>query len=418
MQNSFINHIKQRGFFNQSTNQEGIEYLLKKKKVVAYAGFDCTADSLHIGSLVPIMLLRAYQKFGHRPIILLGGGTSLIGDPSGKEETRKILTNEVIDFNKKKLTDLFKKFLRFDDTDSSAIMVDNLDWINDLNYVSFIRDIGSCFSVNKMLSFESVKQRLSRQQNLSFLEFNYSILQAYDFLQLFENYNCEIQFGGSDQWGNIISGIELVKKKTGKELFGLTSPLIMTSDGTKMGKTNTGAIWLTEEKLSSYDYWQYWRNVADEDVIKFLKLFTDLDILEINRYEKLTGSELNKLKIILANEATKICHGIELSQKAEKTSENLFSEKQFDLDLPEKHKIKINKSEINSGLTLKNILTLTNLSSSISESKRLIMNGGVKINDLKIQDKNYLLSMKDFDSKGISKLSIGKKRYGIIKLNN
>ncbi len=415
MKNLFINHIKQRGFYNQCTNHDKLKEILKSN-TVAYAGFDCTADSLHIGSLVPIMILRAFQQFGHKPIILLGGGTTLIGDPSGKEETRRILDTDTIKSNKNKLKKLFSQFLDFNNSENGAVLVDNLDWIKNLNYVSFIRDIGSQFSINRMLSFESVKQRLKRQQNLSFLEFNYSILQAFDFLELNKSYNCELQFGGSDQWGNIVSGIELVKKKIGKELFGLTSPLIMTSAGNKMGKTNAGAIWLTSEKLSSYEYWQYWRNVSDSDTIRFLKLFTELSLDEINKYENLEGSELNSAKILLANEATKICHGIKASTQAEKSASNLFKENKLDLNIPDKHKISIDLQKIKDKISLKEILVLTRLTNSMSESKRLILNGGIRINDKKVLDKEYEIKLIDFNDKTSFKISIGKKRHAIVFL--
>ena len=415
MKDLFLNYITQRGFYNQCTNLNGLEETLNKN-TVAYAGFDCTADSLHIGSLVPIMLLRAYQRHGHKPIILLGGGTTLIGDPSGKEETRKILTTEQINSNKEKLRKLFGKFLSFDKSENGAVLVDNIDWIKNLNFVSFIRDIGSMFSVNRMLSFESVKQRLNRQQNLSFLEFNYSILQAYDFLELNNSYNCQLQFGGSDQWGNIVSGIDLVKRKKNKELFGLTTPLIMTAEGNKMGKTASGAIWLTSDKLSPYEYWQFWRNVSDKDVLRFLKLFTELPIKEIQKYESYSGSELNEAKVILANEATKICHGEEASKSSELSSTKIFNDNSLDDSIPEKHILKINKKEIEKGTYLKEVLLKIFLSNSIGESKRLISNGGVKINDVKILDKEHLITINDFNQTNFCKITIGKKRHGMIEV--
>ena len=413
MDNSFLNYITERGFYNQCTDIEGLGNLLQNNSV-AYAGFDCTADSLHIGSLVQIMLMRIFQEFGHKPIILLGGGTSLIGDPSGKEETRKILNQEIINENKNKLHVLFKKFLKFDKSSNSAIIVDNFDWLSNLNYISFIREIGSQFSVNKMLSFESVKQRLNRQQNLSFLEFNYVLLQSFDFLELSKNYNCRVQFGGSDQWGNIISGIELIKKNSGKDSYGLTSPLIMTSSGQKMGKTNDGAIWLTEEKLSPYEYWQYWRNVDDGDVLKFLNLFTDLPINEIKRFESIEGSELNDAKILLANETTKICHGLAKSKEVEASSKKLFSKSQIDLGIPDKHIVELNNDTLKEGISLKEVLIKIQFSNSIGESKRIISNGGIKINNQKVVDKETKILKKDFKN-GICSISFGKKKHGIIK---
>ena len=414
MINNFINHITERGFFNQCTNTDLLNLILNKP-TIAYIGFDCTADSLHIGSLLPIMLLRAFQKYGHVPIVLLGGGTTLIGDPSGKDETREILTPEKINENKKKLKTIFSKFLSFKDKKNPAKILDNYEWIKNLNYVNFIRDIGSQFSVNRMLTFESVRQRLAREQHLSFLEFNYSIIQSYDFLELYKNHNCMIQFGGSDQWGNIVSGIELIKKKTGKETIGLTTPLLTTSSGQKMGKTNKGAIWLDNDKLNYYDYWQYWRNVDDKDVIKFLKLFTDIDINEIDKFNNLSGSEFNKIKVLLANEATKICHGEEFAKKAEQASMRIFSERKIDKNIPDKNKVTISRNEILKSKSLKEFLVLLNLSKSLGESKRLIESGGVKINNLKILDKNYVIRENDFDNNLIN-VSVGKKRNGLIEI--
>ena len=297
---------------------------------------------------------------------------------------------------------------------NKAIFVDNYEWLSKLDFITFVRDIGSQFSVNKMLSFESVKLRLERQQNLSFLEFNYMILQSYDFLELYKKYNCKLQFGGSDQWGNIISGIDLVKRKKSTELFGLTSPLIKTSSGDKMGKTNSGAIWLTEEKLSSYEYWQYWRNTSDKDVINFLKLFTEVDLIEIKKFERLKGSELNDAKILLANETTKICHGHEKAALAEKSARLLFDNKSITHNIPEKHIIKINLN-IQKGYSLKEALVDINLTSSLGDSKRLIDNGGVKLNDLKITNKNYVLTSKDFKN-NLLKVSVGKKKHGLVKI--
>ncbi len=413
MKKDFLEYIKQRGFYNQCTNDEGLIKELDNN-LVAYTGFDCTAESLHIGSLVQIMMLRTFQKFGLKPIVLLGGGTTMIGDPSGKDETRKILNLEKINKNKNNLKNLFEKFLDFKSVNNSAIFVDNYEWLSKLDFITFVRDIGSQFSVNKMLSFESVKLRLERQQNLSFLEFNYMILQSYDFLELYKKYNCKLQFGGSDQWGNIISGIDLVKRKKSTELFGLTSPLIKTSTGEKMGKTNSGAIWLTEEKLSSYEYWQYWRNTSDKDVINFLKLFTEVDLIEIKKFERLKGSELNDAKILLANETTKICHGTEKASIAEKSARLLFDNKSITNNIPEKHIIKINLN-IQKEYSLKEALVDINLTSSLGDSKRLIDNGGVKLNDLKITNKNYVLTSKDFKN-NLLKVSVGKKKHGLVKI--
>ena len=291
MKNDFLKYIKSRGFLHQCTNQNGV-YEILKKTTSGYIGFDCTSDSLHAGSLLPLMLLRTFQKFGHKPILLLGGGTTLVGDPSGKDETRKILNEKDIENNKKKLKKVFKKFVSFESS-NSALLIDNYDWLINLKYINFLREIGSKFSVNKMMSLESIKQRLNREQNLSFLEFNYSLLQAYDFLELSRKNNCKIQFGGSDQWGNIVSGIDLIRKITNEETFGITTPLITTSSGKKMGKTEGGAIWLSEDKLDVNSFWQYWRNTSDDDVIKFLYLFTEIENEEIDKFKKLKGEELN-----------------------------------------------------------------------------------------------------------------------------
>ena len=311
--NDFLKYIKSRGYLHQCTNEIGVSQTLKDSSI-GYIGFDCTSDSLHAGSLLPLMLLRIFQKFGHTPILLLGGGTTLVGDPSGKDETRKILSEDNIANNKKKLKEVFQKFVSFESS-NGALLIDNYDWLINLKYINFLREIGSKFSVNKMMSLESIKQRLNREQNLSFLEFNYSLLQAYDFLELKRKKNCKIQFGGSDQWGNIVSGIDLIRKITNEEVFGITTPLITTSSGKKMGKTEDGAIWLSEDKLDITSFWQYWRNTSDDDVIKFLYLFTELENKEIKKLETLKGEKLNNAKILLANEVTKLCHSEEKSKK-------------------------------------------------------------------------------------------------------
>ena len=412
MNKNFLNYIKSRGYFNQCTDLEGLNSKFMEKKITAYAGFDCTADSLHVGSLVQIMMLRILQKFGFKVIILLGGGTTLIGDPSGKDETRQIMNYEKILFNKKKLEMIFKQFISIGDGKDDAIILDNFEWLSTLNYIDFLREFGSQFSVNRMLSFDSIKIRLQRQQNLSFLEFNYVLLQSFDFYMLNKNYNCNLQIGGSDQWGNIVSGIDLIKRfNSNKNVYGLTSPLIKTSNGEKMGKTAKGAIWLTEEKLSSYDYWQFWRNTEDKDVMNFIKLFTEVEYSEISKLEKLEGNELNEAKIILANEATNICHGIEKSQKAELDSKNYFSNSLHN-DISENHKIII---DLKKRKSLREILVELSLTNSMSESKRLIESGGVKINNKKIVDKNHILENCDFDNKEILQISVGKKKHGFIQ---
>ena len=352
---------------------------------------------VYVGSLLPLMLLRSFQKFGHTPIILLGGGTTLVGDPSGKDETRKILSEDDINNNKKKLKKIFERFLSFTSSNKAKI-VDNYEWLINLNYISFLREIGSKFSVNKMLSLESIKQRLGREQNLSFLEFNYSLLQAYDFLELQKRYNCEIQFGGSDQWGNIVSGIDLVRKLSQKEVFGVTTPLVTTSNGKKMGKTEDGAIWLSEEKLDVNQFWQFWRNTSDKDVINFLYLFTEIEDQQIEEFKKLEGSELNEVKILLANEVTKLCHNDEKSKKAEKEAESILTAESFDVQIlkDSKNKITYNITQIENGLSLKQSLLELKFCKSNGEAKRLIDQGAVKINKEVIKDKDFIFTKKDF----------------------
>ncbi len=424
MLKDFYNLLIERGFLHQSTDEKGIKEILSKE-TTGYIGFDCTSDSLHVGSLLPLMLLRLFQKCGHKPIILIGGGTTLIGDPSGKDETRRILQKNDIDSNKKKLTGIFKKFLSFDKSKSNcALIVDNYEWLCTLNLISFLRDIGSKFSINRMLGLESIKQRLKREQHLSFLEFNYSIFQAYDFMILNQRYNCEIQFGGSDQWGNIVSGIDLVKKEKNKQVYGLTSPLITSATGKKMGKTNTGAVWLSESKFSVMDFWQYWRNTDDKDVIKFLKLFTEIEIREIENFKNFKGSQLNELKVLLANEVTSLCHGKEKSKNVEVESKKIRDSLNIDSSIIDecKQKISIRKETLNKGITLKQILVDLKLSSSNGESKRLIQQGAVKINQNIIEDKDILITKENFiahpDKKEFyySIVFVGKKKYGLVKL--
>ena len=421
MKNDFLKYIKSRGFLHQCTNDKILEKKLNQSKV-GYIGFDCTSDCLHVGSLLPLMLLRSFQKFGHTPIILLGGGTTLVGDPSGKDETRKILSEDDINNNKKKLKKIFEKFLSFTSS-NKAIIVDNYEWLINLNYISFLREVGSKFSVNKMLSLESIKQRLSREQNLSFLEFNYSLLQAYDFLELQKRYNCEIQFGGSDQWGNIVSGIDLVRKLSQKEVFGVTTPLITTSNGKKMGKTEDGAIWLSEEKLAVDQFWQFWRNTSDKDVINFLYLFTEIEDQQIEEFKKLDGSELNEVKILLANEVTKLCHNDEKSKKAEKEAKSILATKSFDNQTLKdyKNKITYNITQIEKGLSLKQSLLELKLCKSNGEAKRLIDQGAVKINEEVIKEKDFIFTKKKF-SEGPDKgflyaiIYVGKKKFGVVEL--
>ncbi len=408
MDNQFIKELKQRDFFNDCTNLEDLNSLLDDQKVYAYIGFDCTAPSLHVGSLMQIMILRKLQQHGHTPIILMGGGTTKIGDPSGKDEARKMLDLDQIAFNKAKITELISKFIDI----KNAVIVDNGEWLDDLKYLDFLRDIGKHFSVNRMLTFENVKLRLSRQQNLSFLEFNYMLLQAYDYIELNKRYNCRLQIGGSDQWGNIICGIDLARRLGLQELYGLTTPLITTASGKKMGKSEGGAIWLSEDLLSVYDYWQFWRNTEDADVIKFLKLFTEISIDEINELSKLTHQALNQAKIILANEATKLCHGEAASQKAYQIAIDTFTNQSLSMDLPSYN---VPRGTLESGVPIYKLFVDAGLCSSGGEAKRLIQQGGGKINDAIINDPMQVLSYGDFKENKI-KLSAGKKKHMVIEI--
>ncbi len=405
----FINTMNERGFIHQITDKANLQKEMITKSTVGYIGFDCTAPSLHVGSLIQIMMLRWFQKTGNKPIVLMGGGTTKVGDPSGKDSARPLLSSEKIQFNKENIKIIFEKFLKFGEYDNDAIMVDNADWLENLNYISFLRDYGSYFSVNKLINLESVKLRLEREQNLSFLEFNYSLLQAFDFLQLSKNYNCKLQMGGSDQWGNIVTGIDLVRKASSEQAFGLTSPLLTTSSGSKMGKTANGAIWLNNDQLSDWDFWQYWRNTEDLDVIKFLKLFTELPISEIDKLGKLKGAEINEAKIILANEVTSLCRGSDAADKISSSSAKLFNKSETDETLPS---VEVSNSEIRFIEALK----ILNFLNSNGEARRLIRGNGAKINDIVINDENYILSNKDFEN-GKVKISYGKKKHGLLILS-
>jgi tyrosyl-tRNA synthetase len=373
--NKFLKEFKDRGFFYQCTNENELSKLLDKERIKGYIGFDCTAESLHVGSLLQIMCLRLLQKHGHRPIVLLGGGTTRIGDPSGKDKTRSILSDKEIEKNIKSIEKILKNFLNIKDPKTKPIFVNNYSWLKNLNYISFLRDIGRHFTINKMLSFDSVKTRLDREQSLSYMEFNYMILQAYDFLELNKKENCVLQMGGSDQWGNIVNGVELVKRYSNNQVYGLTTPLITLASGAKMGKTETGAVWLDKKFLSPYDYWQFWRNVDDRDVLKFLKIFTDLDIEEI---EKIKTQDINKLKTILANQATTLLHGKNQAKACEKTAKKTFSENSSGSELPS---ISINKSLLDNIFNVIDLIILSKLESSKSEIRRLIRGNGIKINN-------------------------------------
>ena len=409
--NKFLKEFKDRGYFYQCTNENDLSNLLDKETIKGYIGFDCTAESLHVGSLLQIMCLRLLQKHGHRPIVLIGGGTTRIGDPSGKDKTRKILSEKEIDKNIKNIEKILKNYLNLKNKKTKPIFVNNFSWLKKLNYISFLRNIGKHFTINKMLTFDSVKTRLEREQSLSYMEFNYMILQAYDFLELNKKKNCVLQIGGSDQWGNIVNGVELIKRYSNKESFGLTTPLITLASGSKMGKTESGAIWLDKKILSPYDYWQFWRNTDDRDVIKFLKMFTDKDISEI---EIMKNKNINELKILLANETTSMLHGKVAAKKAAETAEKTFVTGSFGDDLPV---IKIKKNQLNIGINIIDVVIMSNLLKSKSEARRAIKNLGIKINNNTVNNDNSNITIDDFKD-NILKLSHGKKNHVLFKIIN
>ena len=410
---SFLRIMSERNFIHQITDWTSLDTLLSEKNMVAYIGFDCTADSLHVGSLVQIMMLRYFQKCGHRPIVLMGGGTTKVGDPSGKDDARQLLNDNEIEKNKQGIKTVFEKYLNFGDGPSDAIMCDNDEWLSGLEYVQFLRDYGRHFSVNRMLSFDSVKLRLDREQPLSFLEFNYMILQAYDFLELSRRFDCSLQMGGSDQWGNIVNGVELARRIDQKSVFGLTTPLVTTASGAKMGKSAQGAIWLNSDRLSPYDFWQYWRNTEDEDVDRFLKLFTELPLDEIARLSALKGNELNEAKKILANEVTQLCHGRDAANSVAESARKTFEEGSIGQDLPF---IIINKNDLENGVWVIEAMRKLALIQSNGEGRRLIANGGVRVNDTVISDPEKQLNVSDISISGMIKLSAGKKRHALVKL--
>ena len=410
---SFLRVMSERNFIHQVTDWKSLDALLSEKNMVAYIGFDCTADSLHVGSLVQIMMLRYFQKCGHRPIVLMGGGTTKVGDPSGKDDARQLLNDNEIEKNKQGIKTVFEKYLNFGDGPSDAIMCDNDEWLSGLEYVQFLRDYGRHFSVNRMLSFDSVKLRLDREQPLSFLEFNYMILQAYDFLELSRRFDCSLQMGGSDQWGNIVNGVELARRVDQKSVFGLTTPLVTTASGAKMGKSAQGAIWLNSDRLSPYDFWQYWRNTEDEDVDRFLKLFTELPLDEIARLSALKGNELNEAKKILAHEVTQLCHGRDAANSVAESARKTFEEGSIGQDLPF---IIINKNDLEDGVWVIEAMRKLALIQSNGEGRRLIANGGVRVNDTVISDPEKQLNVSDITISGTIKLSAGKKRHALVKL--
>lgn len=408
---TFLERAKSRGYISDCTNPSGLDALATNSSITGYIGFDATADSLHIGSLVPIMLLRLLQQTGHKPIVLVGGGTTKVGDPSGKDDSRKLLTEKDIQSNIDNIKGVFERFLSFGDNPTDAILVNNANWLDNLQYIPFLRDVGRHFSVNRMLGLESVKLRLERKQPLSFLEFNYMIMQAYDFVELSRNHNCQLQMGGSDQWGNIVSGIELGRRLDGKELFGLTTHLITTASGSKMGKTAEGAIWLNKERLPPYEFWQFWRNTEDTDVGRFMRLFTELPDAEIAEYEKLEGSDINEAKSVLATEATALCHGRAAAIAASESARRTFAEGGIGNDLP---CISLKKEELIDGLPAFVLFTRAGLAKSNSEARRLIKSGGAKLNGKKISEELAQITTIDINQDGVIKLSAGKKRHALL----
>ena len=406
-----LNIFKNRGYFFQCTDEAALSRLLNNKNINFYIGFDCTANSLHVGSLLQIMCLRQLQKLGHTPVVLLGGGTTMIGDPSGKEESRKILSEGEIEKNVKNIKKVFSNFLS-NKGKNKVIYVNNKDWLKKLNYIDFLRDYGKHFTINKMLTFDSIKLRLDREQSLSFLEFNYMIFQAYDFMKLYETHKCLLQIGGSDQWGNIINGVELIRRSKSKQAYGLTTPLITTSSGSKMGKTEKGAVWLDKNLLSPFDYWQFWRNTDDRDVIKYLKLFTEISDEKISNLSTLVGSSINEVKVLLANAATEMLHGKKEAEKAFDTAKKTFNEKSFDKNLPT---LEIKKNDFIKEVTLKDILIKIGFASSNSDYKRNLKNLAYKINNSVVKNENEILSSKHINN-NIIKISFGKKKHYLIKV--
>jgi tyrosyl-tRNA synthetase len=410
----FLRAMTTRGFMHQCTAFDALdEKAASGKPMTAYIGFDCTADSLHVGSLVQIMMLRQLQKSGHKPIVLMGGGTTKIGDPSGKDEARQLITPEIIAKNMAGIRQVFEKFLTFGDGPTDAVMVDNAEWLDTLEYIPLLRDVGRHFSVNRMLTMDSVKLRLERDQPLSFLEFNYMILQAYDFAELARRYDCVLQMGGSDQWGNIVMGADLARRMDGKEAYGLTTPLITTAGGAKMGKTAAGAIWLNEDRLSAYDYWQFWRNVADDDVGRFLRLFTDLPLDDIARMEVLTDAGINEAKKTLATEATAMAHGRAVAEQAAETARQAFELNASSADLPS---VDVAKATLDAGVPAFEALRLAGLVKSNGEGRRLIKGGGARLNDVVITVEDQTISAADIGDSGAVKLSAGKKRHVLLRL--
>jgi tyrosyl-tRNA synthetase len=412
LKSDFLRTLDERGFIHQISDAAALDAKCQAGPITAYIGFDCTADSLHIGSLVQIMLLRWLQQTGHKPIVLMGGGTTKVGDPSGKDESRQLLTNEQIDKNMGGIKSVFAKYLTFAGGKTDAAMVNNADWLDKLAYIPFLRDVGKHFTINRMLTFDSVKLRLDREQPLTFLEFNYMILQAYDYLELARRHNCILQMGGSDQWGNIINGAELGRRIDQRELFALTSPLLTTASGAKMGKTAQGSIWLNEDRLGPYDFWQYWRNVEDADVGRFLRLFTELPLDEIARLEKLGGAEINEAKKVLATKVTTLAHGAAAAASAAETARQTFEEHALGQDLPV---VPIPRDELQKGVPLFSLIQRAGLAASGGEARRLVKGRGAKVNDRTIDVETQPVTLADLSGDGVIKLSAGKKRHALVK---
>ena len=411
-QSDFLQAATERGFLHQCTDLQALDALVAKEVVTAYIGFDATANSLHAGSLVPIMLLRLLQHCGHRPLVLMGGGTTKVGDPSGKDIQRQLLGEADIAANIAGIRGIFEKFLTFGDRPADAVMVNNADWLDKLSYIDFLRDYGRHFSVNRMLGFDSIRMRLEREQPLSFLEFNYMVLQSYDFLELSRRHGCRLQMGGSDQWGNIVSGADLARRIDRSELFGLTTPLLETAGGAKMGKTASGAVWLNADRLPPYDYWQYWRNTHDADVGRFLRLFTDLPLDEIGRLEALQGVELNDAKKVLAHEATTLCHGEAAALLAAETARKTFEEGAIGDALPS---IDIPRAELEAGIPAYELLRRLGLAASNGKARRVIKGGGGRINDIPIAAEKAVITLADLNPQGVVKLSAGKKHHALVR---
>ena len=409
----FLNVLAERGFIHQVSEPKALDALARSKTITAYIGFDCTAASLHVGSLLPIMLLYWLQQTGHRPIALMGGGTTRVGDPSGKDESRRLLTDDAINENLKGIRAIFDKFLKFESAGGNAVMANNADWLNTLNYIDFLRDVGRHFSINRMLAFDSVKLRLDRQQELSFLEFNYMVLQAYDFVELHKRYGCVLQMGGSDQWGNIINGIDLGRRLRNAQLFALTSPLITTSSGAKMGKTASGAVWLDPRMTSPYDFWQYWRNTEDADVPRFLKLFTTLPLDEIEQLASLKGAEINEAKKILATAVTSQVYDSTVAKGLEESARTTFEEGGLGASLPT---VELPRAEFAAGLGVLTAFVKAGLATSNGEARRAIANNALMINDVRVTSDQAVIREQDVMGDGVVKLSFGRKRHVLLKL--